>query len=125
MIWIAIVKSIAIGYAATSAWRIRFAPALALLVSMVATVLVPVLVANDDEGALASAIFAAPWALPLVSSLACGYAARRAFRELDETPAGTRREDALTSVAYGLLANALIDAALLVIVLLVMFLMSR
>lgn len=125
MIWIAIVKLAAISYGAIAAVRVRFPPALVLVVSVLATVVLPIVAWWWPEGWIATALAAAPWAPILVSAALGALAARRAFGALDRVPAGSSVEEGITTVAYALLANALLDTAFLVLLLLGMFLMSR
>ena len=125
MVWLAIVKLAAVAYGASAAVRVRFLPALVLGLSGVLTVVLPLIAWMHTDGWVAAALGVAPWAPLAVSAALGGFAARRAFGALDRIPAGSAVEEGTTTVAYALLANALIDAGILVIVLLAMFLASR
>lgn len=125
MIWFAIVKLAAITYGTIAAMRVRFAPALVLMVSVLLTVVLPVAAWLRPDTSIAATLVAAPWA-PLAVSAALGaLATRRAFGALDHVRAGSAAEDPTSTVAFALLANTLLDAGVLVIALLVVFLMSR
>ena len=69
-------------------------------------------------------IVAAPWAFLAMSAALGAFATRRAFGALAHVRAGSPAEEVTSTVAFALLANTLLDAGVLVIALLVMFLMS-
>lgn len=125
MIWVAILKAVAMSYAVLGAVRARWVPGLVLCLSGIVTVLLPLAAATGSLASdLSSWILVAPWLLAVVA-LAGLLATRRTFAELDRAESGSRREEALSSAAYGLLANTLLDSALLVIALLALVLSSR
>lgn len=125
VLWIAIIKGVSVVYGSVGSVRARFAPGLALLLSAIVTVVLPVALALGTFGGdLTSWVRWAPWPLAVVAAV--GFVAtRRGFRSLDTAPAGSAREEALSSAAYGLLGNTLFDTALLVIALLLLALSAR
>lgn len=121
----AVFKIVALAYGVTSAIRARFLPALALLVSVLATVALPVAFLTNPTGALGQTVLAAPW-LPLLVSAAAGAAATVvAFKRLDREPAGSAGEETMSTLAYALLGNTLLDALMLVVVLFATVAISR
>jgi nicotinamide riboside transporter PnuC len=124
MVWFAIVKLAAISYGTVAALRVRFAPALVLVVSTLLTVVLPIFAWFRPGSAIVGALLAEPWAALAMSAALGALATRRAFTALDGARAGSDAEDAMSTVAFALLGNTLIDAGVLVIVLLGMLLMS-
>lgn len=120
-----VLKLVALGHGGISGVRARFAPALALLVSLVATLTLPAALVMQPSSAVGEAVLAAPWLPLLVSGVAGGGATFAAFKQLDQEPAGSLREDTMSRLAYTLLANTLLDAATLIIVVLATLALSR
>lgn len=113
-----VVRIVVLGYGVVSGVRARFLPALALVVSFVATVSLAVAYSSPSDGVIAQILLAAPWSPPLLSSVVAAAATWAAFKRLDDTPSGSAAEGVVSTLAYSLLANALLDAAVLVAVLL-------
>jgi hypothetical protein len=117
------VRLVVLAYASYGAWRARFAPALVLVISLLATVMLLwiVLAPPSVVGELPVQWF---WAPTLVATAVSAPVAWRAFAALDVEPAVSPRHPVLETAAYALLGNALLDAAQLVVVGLAALLMA-
>jgi len=110
-----LLKLVAIGYGVVAAIRARFLPALALGVSVICTLVLLLVVLVRPTSVVVTTVVAALWA-PVLTSAAAGAAATvAAFRRLDRELAGSAAEQAVSTLAYALLGNTLLDAAALVI----------
>ena len=123
MLWVAVVKSVAMAFAARGSLRMGLGPVLALAISLLASVVLPIalVVLGHD---VSSWVRLAPPSL-FVASITGVWATRRAFRALDQMPAGSEQERTTSRAAYGLLGNTLLDGALIVIASLVWALDAR
>lgn len=123
MLWVVAVKCVAMMFAARSALRSGVAAWVALSISLLASVALPVALALSGHD-VSSWVRLAPPAL-FVASLTGAWATRAAFAELSRVPAGSPEEEMISGGAYGLLGNTVLDSGLLVIAALVWALDAR
>lgn len=125
MILLIAIRMVVLLYGVYGGLRARYWPALMLLVPALAMIVFPLIILFDVAGPYASFVMAAPWIPPLIATAIGAVVTHHAFTELDRERTESARADALETVAFALLGNTLIDAALFVIAALAMALTTR
>ena len=125
MIPLIAIRMVVLLYGVYGGLRARYWPALTLLVPTLAMIVLPLVILFDAAGPYASFVMDAPWIPPLIAAALGGLVTQHAFNELDCERTESARADALETVAFALLGNTLIDAALFVITALATVLTSR
>ncbi|MBX7190597.1 MAG: hypothetical protein K1X94_00980 [Sandaracinaceae bacterium] len=123
MLWVAAVKCVAMVFAARSASHAGLAAWVALSISLLASVVLPIALALLGHD-VSSWVRLAPPSL-LVASVGGAWATRTAFAALSRVPAGSPEEETISRGAYALLGNAVLDSGLFVIAGLVWALNAR
>ena len=119
------IRMVVLIYGVYGGLRARYWPALMLLIPALTMIVFPLVILFDAPGPYASFVMAAPWIPPLIAAAMGAFVTQHAFNELDCERTESARADALETVAFALLGNTLIDAALFVIAALATVLTSR